>query len=328
VTAIGKLNDQFNMVGENRRLIPRLLLRLEVKDIAPEYFAGALALALNSEKNRALLIVGEVRKSVLAPVEKDFADYGVDLSLLDRFEIPIVKPSEPTPKVLEEIRPAAKMSPPTPTTAVIPVAIPKSAPLPAASKTASLDEFSRIGTNKTAPSSPVIHPPKPVVLQTESIPRPILNAPNFKVPTISQDIMGGERVPGSLSQKAAVVEIGGMPTPKATPSAQTPPAPKVTVVRFGSENSKTPITPPKPEATRTVTEITSETLKATVPAPKEPPRPTFTPISQIPVPSPIAQKPQPPIAPASPMTPKPMPQVPKPAAQPEKVIQKDYSASG
>ena len=241
------------------------------------------------------------------------------------------------PKVFEEIRPPMAELMPTSTPAPAPisltatsVAIPKSAPIPSTptptpAKAASFDEFSRIRTNKTAPPSPAAPVPKPVVLQTESIPRPILNAPNFKVPTISQDIMGGERGMGSLSQKAAVVEIGGTPMLKATPAAQVPATPKVTVVRFGSENSSAPLAPPKPEAARTITEITPESLKAAAPAPKEPPRPTFTPISQIPVPSPLAPKPQAASAPISSVPPKPMSQVPKPAPQPEKVIQKDYS---
>ena len=374
VEAIGKVNDQFNIIGENSRIIPRLLLRLEIKDISPGYFSGALAVALNTDKNHVAMIVGEIKKTILAPVEKDFANYDIDLALLDKFEIPITKPVAPAPKVLEEIHAVSKVPISTP------MPVPFTAPatkisviVPSASKqesaklitekiTPSLDEFSGIGKNPVPIASPAPTPapaPKPFILQMSASSVPIPNAPNFRVPTTAENIMGGRKGPEPLPMRSAVVEFGNMPIPKpATKPAAPLPAttPKVTVVRYGSEKSVPPA-PPKPEPMRTVIEITPETLKTVAPIQKMPAQPSFAPLSQIPVPSPMmpapsrAEGPKPPVAtmpavssipkpqtpalapikpvsPTPPAPPKPLPEIPKPAAPSEKIITKDYSETG
>ena len=303
VTAVGKLNDQFNMAGENRRIIPRLLLRLEIKDISPEYFAGALAVTLNVDKNRASMIVDEIKKSVLAPVEKDFTDYGVDLSLLDKFELPIVKPEMAIPKIIEEVRTAAKTTTPSVPLPLRPLAN-TAAPVPTPSS-------QQVPIKSPLPET-IIKPsgnipaPKPVVLQAESVSRPILNAPNFKIPTISEDIMGAKRTSVPLPTRPAVVEFGAMPVKKTAPPSS---APTPSMKTFSS------MMPLSPEPMRTVTEITPETLQQSSTAAKSS-APTYAPLSQIPVPSPTAQKPQAPAASNIAKSVLPLPTPPKPPTPP------------
>ena len=252
-------------------------------------------------------------------------------------------PSTPavTPKSLEEIRPPMAEMMPAPVAASRPSVLPTASPLapkqePVKSapteKLVPLDEFAQLKAKSVAVPS-AAPAPKPVFLQTESIPKPILNAPNFRVPTIAENIMGGDRSSGPIQTKAAVVEIGGMPIPKAS-APQAPTTPKVTIVHYGNEKSVPTITPPKQEPTRTITEVTPETLKTVVPISKTP-TPSFTPITQIPIPSPAAPKPPVPTAPTAvnipvslkPPIPSPAP-MPRPTNQPEKVIQKDFMEGG
>lgn len=269
--------------------------------------------------------------------QRTFAPFRSDI---DKIYRPVAETTMSVPKVIEEIRavPKAPLSAPVPLTASatkLPVTTPpapEQEPIKSAvEKTAtSFDEFSRIGKNPAPAVSPAPAPaPKPFVLQTESVSRPIPNAPNFRVPTIAENIMGEKKGPSPLPTVSAVIEFGGMPIPKTSPTPQPPAVPKVSVVRYGSEHSAPPIMPPKPEPMRTITEITPETLKASMPIPRVSAPPSFAPLSQIPVPSPITLKPQTPPAPRMPVTPMPpKPPVspgPKPASQPEKMVQKDYS---
>jgi hypothetical protein len=333
---VSGVNTHFHILGENQRIVPRLLLRLEIKDLSPDYFAGALATAFNIDKNRAMVIVSEIKSSALAPIEKDFAKYGVDLSLLDKFEIPIAQSATGTPKIIEEIRPAAATSSssmPLPakisTATSVTVPTPTSTPIPALKSQNSPARASLPNVVKPAESVP---PPKPVMLQSESIPHPILNAPNFRMPTNAEDIMSTKNGPAPTPVRSAVVEFGNMPASRAT-SPQASPAGRTPL----TQQAPISIKPLGTEPARTVTEITPEALKNFAPTPVTPPRPSFTPISQIPIPSPIAPKPQIASAPVppSPVTFSPMPQpqkppvtgipMPQPANQPEKVVRKDYS---
>ena len=286
--------------------------------IHPEDAAKEIRDVLGVDIRIATSIATAINQRIFVPLRAD----------IDKVYDPIGTPT--TPKIFEEIHPPIAelmSSPATPsafpasTPTVVPTPAKQEPVKPAAQKTTALDEFARIGKNAGPAPAPIpaaAPAPKPVFLQTESISRPIPNAPDFRVPTIAENIMSGGKEPARLPTKAAFIEFGGMPVPKPTTTPRPSVAPKVSVVRYGSENSA----PPKPESARTITEITSGTLKTTVPVPTNTPaRPSFTPISQIPVPSPIMVKPQNPVAPPSSTPPTP----PKPAGQPEKVVIKDYS---
>jgi hypothetical protein len=274
----------------------------------PEDMANEMRDALGIDIRIATSIAGTINQRVFAPIRTD----------IDKVYNPSAGETS-MPKIVEEIHPPMAELMPTSVPAVLPiVSIPVAIPTapkqemikPATEKT-SFDEFARLGKNSASAPAPA---PKPIVLQTESIPRPISNAPNFRIPTIAENVMSGQKGSGQLPTRTAVVEFGGMPIPKPVPASQFSAAPKVTVVRYGSENSAMPAIPPKPKPMRTITEITPETLESVAPIPKAPPQPSFAPLSQIPIPPPIM--------------PKPLPEIPKPATLPEKIVQKDYFSAG
>jgi len=277
----------------------------------PEDMANEMRDALGVDIRIATSISDAINQRIFAPIRPD----------IDKVYNPSTSGTT-TPKIFEEVRPPmAELIPrsaPAPLPSISSVApvsatatpapLPKQEPIkPATEKTvSSLDEFARFKTG-AAPSAPPAPAPKPIVLQTESMSRPIPNAPDFKVPTIAENIMGGRKGSEPLPTKTAVIEFGGMPVPKAL-VAQSSAAPKVTVVRYGSEKSAPPMMPPKPEASRTVTEITQGMFKMAAPMPQAPLSPSFTPLSQIPVPSPMMPKPPTPkasVAPTPPTPPKP-----------------------
>jgi hypothetical protein len=272
----------------------------------PEDMANEVRDALGIDIRIATSIAGAINQRVFAPIRKD----------IDRIYYPSAGGTA-TPKILEEIRapiaellptstpaPLPALSPVVPTSVTAPPA-PKQEPIkPVIEKMVPLDEFAQFGKNTAPPESSLA--PKPVVLRTESIPRPIPNAPNFRVPTIAENIMGGKKGSESLPTASAVIEFGGVPIPRATPASQSSTAPKVTAIRYGSEKVAPSVMPPKPEPMRTITEITPETLKTSVPVPKAPTPPAFAPLSQIPVPSPKAPKPPAPTTPTAPAPPAPL----------------------
>jgi len=296
----------------------------------PEDMAKEIRDSIGIDIRIATSTTDTISKRVFAPIRAD----------IDRVYNPSVGGAL-TPKIFEEIHPPiAELIPtstpaPTPilaTTLVTPppVAIPQAPKQEPAKQTpekvASLDEFARFGKNVVSAAAPVpaVSPapaPKPIFLQTESFSRPISNAPDFRVPTIAENVMGERKIFEPLPTRTAVVEFSGMPVPKPAPAPQFS-APKVTVVRYGSENSTGPaMAVPKPESMRTITEITPETLKTVAPVPKAPPQPPFAPLSQIPVPSPVMPKLSTMPAPTTSMPPAP----PQPTPQ---VVRKDYSETG
>jgi len=88
VAHIREIGRQLNLGGEHETAIAKLLLRLEIQDLEPQFFAGELAQRLGIPKERALVIAAEIRKVILDPVKREFSEYGVDIFLLDEFRIP------------------------------------------------------------------------------------------------------------------------------------------------------------------------------------------------------------------------------------------------
>lgn len=94
VDVIGKINESLGIKEEDekrQRIIPRLLLRLEIKDIEPQKFTGEMAAELSLEKNKALSLSHEILRLILLPVKNDLREYGVDINLLEKFEMPAIK---------------------------------------------------------------------------------------------------------------------------------------------------------------------------------------------------------------------------------------------
>lgn len=108
VEYIKSINQHFNLINKNQKnVIPQLILRLEIKDLEPQYFSGELSHKLGIDKDKAIIIVNEIRRIILNPIKKYLEDYDIDIGLLDKFEIPIVKVqkiSDEELEILKEIR--------------------------------------------------------------------------------------------------------------------------------------------------------------------------------------------------------------------------------
>jgi len=100
IAAAEIINQHFKIPDNRKYILSSLLQRLQIKDIDAEYFAGELSIELNLDKNNALAITVEIKRTILAPLRKELLDYGIDISFLDKFQIPIIKP-----KIIQEIKP-------------------------------------------------------------------------------------------------------------------------------------------------------------------------------------------------------------------------------
>jgi hypothetical protein len=295
----------------------------------PEDMANEIRDELGIDLRIAAAIASAINQRIFTPIRAD----------IDKAYQPIAAAAVATtgPKIVQEIRPVPTAPKPTgtPPPMSIPVAptvqmpAPKSAapmpspaqkpapsfvtppsPMPSMPLRPSPVSVTARTSPATAPAPTSAPAPKPVMFQTQAAPRPIQNAPDFRIPKIAENIMG-ENASRVLPVRSAIVEIGGIPKP-ATPS-QIPQPSIPGMPRYGGEK----IEPPKPEPTRTITEVTPEAFQKTdIPVPKASPAP-FTPILQTQVPSSV----KPPVPAPAPM----------PKATPgkeEKVIQKDYSEPG
>ncbi len=296
----------------------------------PEDMANEIRDELGIDLRIAAAIASAINQRIFTPIRAD----------IDKAYQPIAATAAAAePKIVQEIRPAPTVSklgagtPPPMSIPVAPIAPPalKSAapmpspaqkpapsfvtppsPMPSMPVRPSPVSVAARPSPATAPAPTPAPAPKPIMFQTQAAPRPIQNAPDFRIPKVAENIMG-ENASRVLPIRSAIVEIGGIPKP-ATPS-QIPQPSIPGMPRYGGEK----IEPPKPEPTRTITEVTPEAFQKTdIPVPKASPAP-FTPILQTQVPSSV----KPPIpAPA----PAPMPKA-TPGKE-EKVIQKDYSEPG
>jgi hypothetical protein len=149
------INQHFNIPDKDTGVLPILLARLEAKDIAADYFAGELSIELNSDRDKALGISAEVKRTILDPIKKDFSDFGIDISLLDKFQIPAIeglKPSTPSgnsPKIIQDIGSLSSSIVPPPST-------PK--PTPIATATATSQTIDGVATLKSTaiPNSNIV----------------------------------------------------------------------------------------------------------------------------------------------------------------------------
>ncbi len=98
------LNERLGLKDERARVIPRLLLRLEVKDIHPAEFADTLSRELQIGSGAAKSIAEELKENVLRPIEPALAEWGADIDLIDTTGAgPLTTIVRPTP----ETKPAA-----------------------------------------------------------------------------------------------------------------------------------------------------------------------------------------------------------------------------
>ena len=106
-----RLNDQLGLKDERARIIPRLLLRLEVKDVHPAGFTDALSQELQIGPGAAKSIAAELVENALKPIEPALAEWGADIDLIDIAGAgPLTTMVRPTP----ETKPAAPPRAPLP----------------------------------------------------------------------------------------------------------------------------------------------------------------------------------------------------------------------
>jgi hypothetical protein len=400
-----KLEQQFHLPDGSAGTIAKLIQRLQIKDIAPQYFAGQLALELKLDKSRAQQIMGVIKNVIFEPIRGDLLSYGVDINLLDKFEMVItgaapqsgapktistegpvmigvptttpkpvtvqqasaVKPAMPpaamppaaAPKPLSEkgwstakfsdIGPAPKPAPmaqPTaPTNFQKPASTPVPAPIPAArtQQSGSSSEFlSQWKPIAPAPSTAAPVPVPKMMVDNTNTPKPIKNAPDFRVKDAGVENIISRGIPASISTKPAILEMGGSTK---SFSAQSQDANKV----IHYSNLKSPLPAPMSTTGAPVAESGRNVVEMTAAAPlPQPPKPIAPQFGTNQNPSflqsaPAAMpKPAPQAPPMPPMPPKaigqttPMATPPKPIAGqppaasmppkpiPGKVIQKDF----
>jgi hypothetical protein len=233
VDGIDKMDNQFTLPSGSAGVIAKLIQRLQIKDISPEYFSGELASELNLEKDKAVHITGEIKKNIFSHIGKDLADYGIDLSLLDKFQMPVTKTlTSDAPKIIQEtapVKPAPlpvnKMAPapavaPTPT-------MPSPAPTPAAPAPQKPSSTSDIGWSKTQSSGPVVKldisnvPPVPPKAPVTPAPQP----QQSRVVSPAASIAPHGAVSEFDRLSATKVSIGGMAPISAAPTPPAPPKP-------------------------------------------------------------------------------------------------------
>ena len=77
------INQKLKLVGEDRRIIPKLLLRLEVKDLNPQYFTSELSSQLKITHESAKFLAKDIEEKILEPIRQPLLEWGVDAGLIE-----------------------------------------------------------------------------------------------------------------------------------------------------------------------------------------------------------------------------------------------------
>jgi len=105
---ISEINKKLGVKEERRRIIPRLLMRLILKDLEPTDFINELAGALNMNYQAAKALTQEIEQKVLNPIAAGLKrGVGVDIKLI---YLGKEKPREEGPAPLEAAVPEAPAS--------------------------------------------------------------------------------------------------------------------------------------------------------------------------------------------------------------------------
>lgn len=82
LAVITDMNDRLEYYGDKVGVIPWLIMRLAVKDLAPKYFMSELRDYLVVDENEARAITEEIDKRILRPIEPALNRLGIDLNSL------------------------------------------------------------------------------------------------------------------------------------------------------------------------------------------------------------------------------------------------------
>ncbi|HDY73241.1 MAG TPA: hypothetical protein ENH86_01560 [Candidatus Jorgensenbacteria bacterium] len=78
-----ELNEKLGLREERVRIIPRLLLRLEVKDLHAAEFVDAISQELTIGPEKAKSIAIELKENILKPIEASLSDWDINIDLID-----------------------------------------------------------------------------------------------------------------------------------------------------------------------------------------------------------------------------------------------------
>jgi len=104
VRFIANLNEMLGLKQERRRIVPRLILRLIVKDLHPAEFINTLSQELQIGPESARTIAAEVKEHVLLPIQPALDEWDVDIDLIDTAHagtLQRVVPQEPEKREVE-----------------------------------------------------------------------------------------------------------------------------------------------------------------------------------------------------------------------------------
>jgi len=79
---IEKLNKKLELIGQDRQIIPYLILRLAVKDLSPRQFITEISNFLSVDIQIAKAIADAIKEKILNPIKNDLFDWGVDINAI------------------------------------------------------------------------------------------------------------------------------------------------------------------------------------------------------------------------------------------------------
>jgi hypothetical protein len=297
-----KMESLYTLPKGSTGTIAKLIQRIQIKDLAPDYFSGELATELQLDRDKATHITSEIKKNIFAPIRKNFADYGIDIDLLDKFQMPVTKPSPVPAKTFQniniELMQGRELIAPSPSRPSILSdigwsrasstgpgiqlnAVPPASPAPTATPPKTLTP---VAATPSMPPPPVPAPkpsePAPVMLHEDTTFKAAEKNAGF---TLSRPGSGAEMYMDQNNTPApvrpAVLEFGGMPAsnskplPSAASSISTSSEFKLSLSSVptvsGGSRSVNQIVPPPP---------------VPVPMPPKPPTPPTPPVPQPPKP--------------------------------------------
>jgi hypothetical protein len=301
VDYVNNIDNQFILPRESSSIIKKISQRLLVKDLAPEYFAGELAMELKLDKDKAAHISSEIKKNIFFPQKAVLSNYGIDIDLLDKFQMPIIKPSvNNSPKILEDI----ELMPVVPST-------PKPTTLSDIGWSKQPVAASNIGVSATIPTPASVPTPTPISPRPPVVPVPKSAAAAVAEPAPMMLHEDTTFKPAEKNAGFMLSKSGG--TAEMSMNRGVPQAPaRAAVLEFGG-GARTPIPKPPMPTSSSARPMTISTGARNV--------------SQImpTMPAPVLKPPAPPMPPRPSQAP-PKPPTPPSAsiAQPNKPIVKDF----
>lgn len=124
-----EINKRLELVGEDLKIIPRLIARLVIKDLAPENFISELSKQLRIEGNAAETITQDIFQRILRPIDMFLKEINVFPELIfgKGQKIPpqplrIVPPIPPSVSPIPRPAPSIPLTSPRPTPPTPPTA--------------------------------------------------------------------------------------------------------------------------------------------------------------------------------------------------------------